>query len=74
MSLTVAKVTKQSFFVSLIPHTRQETALLQKGIGAEINIECDIIGKYVERLLYFKDSPSAESNIDLDFLAQNGFI
>jgi len=74
VSLTVAEVSKGSFSVSLIPHTRQETALLDKEIGSKINVECDIIGKYVEKLLSFNSNQVSESKIDMTFLQKNGFI
>ncbi len=53
VSLTVAEVLPDSFRVSLIPHTAKETTLLDKKVGSRINIENDMIGKYVERLLAF---------------------
>lgn len=51
ISLTVAAVTDETFQVSVIPHTGQETTLLKKTPGDMINLENDIIGKYVERVL-----------------------
>ncbi len=75
ISLTVAKVAKNSFSVSVIPHTGVETTLLKKNIGSKINIECDIIGKYVENLLFFKEQPAgADTKINMSFLSENGFI
>ena len=71
ISLTVASVGDTSFKVSIIPHTAKETTLLTKSVGDRINIECDIVGKYVERFLNFKDSTS---NIDVKFLSQHGYI
>ncbi|NTU89359.1 MAG: riboflavin synthase, partial [Actinobacteria bacterium] len=53
VSLTVARLTSQGFSVSLIPHTGDETILLSKHPGDTVNLECDLIGKYVERLLGF---------------------
>ncbi|MDO4169387.1 MAG: riboflavin synthase [Lachnospiraceae bacterium] len=74
ISLTVAKVTNHDFCVSIIPHTGEETTLLSKRIGDKVNLECDMIGKYVEKLLSFREpNPSQESNITLEFLAQHGF-
>ena len=69
ISLTVVNVDRHSFEVSVIPHTQAETTILTKKTGNAVNIECDIIGKYVEKL----GSPGKEI-IDIDFLAQNGFI
>lgn len=51
ISLTVAGVTDTSFSVSVIPHTRAVTSLSGKGVGDVVNLETDVIGKYVERLL-----------------------
>lgn len=51
ISLTVAYVDDKCFKVSIIPHTRQETNLSTKTRGSIVNLECDVIGKYVEKLL-----------------------
>lgn len=69
ISLTVVIVTANDFTVSLIPHTREITNLKEKKQGSLINIETDIIGKYVEKLL----GKSKETNITRDFLIENGF-
>lgn len=71
ISLTVAKVTDNSFSVSIIPHTAEKTILSYKKTGDIVNLENDIVGKYVEKLIY---SDSRKSNISMDFLAENGFI
>lgn len=60
ISLTVAKVSDGAFSVSIIPHTGQETTLLQKKIGASVNLENDVIGKYVEQLLGFSGKQEGE--------------
>lgn len=78
ISLTVAKVTEKSFAVSIIPHTGSETTLLRKKSGDIVNLENDIIGKYVDRLLHFASmEQTAEekksSGITMDFLMKNGF-
>ena len=67
VSLTVAYVDDKIFKVSVIPHTQSETTLLLKSVGSEINIETDIIGKYVEKFT------KPESRITMDFLRENGF-
>ncbi len=69
VSLTVAEVTASDFSVSIIPHTGTETTLLDCRAGDILNLECDVIGKYVEKLL----APHSESGITMDFLTQNGF-
>ena len=56
ISLTVAKLTDDSFSVSVIPHTGEETTLLAKKPGDIVNLENDIVGKYVERLMNFNTS------------------
>ncbi len=53
VSLTVATVNDRELMVSIIPHTGEETILLKKKAGETVNLECDVIGKYVERLLSF---------------------
>ena len=79
ISLTVARLTDDSFSVSVIPHTGEETTLLTKKPGDIVNLENDIVGKYVERLLNFNTSQksptdrSTNSKITMDFLAENGF-
>lgn len=70
ISLTVAKVQKDSFSVSIIPHTAKNTILPQKHIGDTVNLENDCIGKYVERLMGFDKS---KSNITNEFLTKYGF-
>jgi len=75
ISLTVTEVTEVGFSVSLIPHTAKETTLGIKSVGDKVNLETDIIGKYVERMLGFQGKPQAkEEKIGMDFLAQNGFL
>lgn len=74
ISLTVAYVDEKVFRVSIIPHTKEVTTLLRKKAGALVNLECDIIGKYIEKLLQFKDQPPERKGIDMDFLNVNGFI
>lgn len=75
-SLTVVDTDKNSFRVSLIPVTKEETVLLKKKTGDEVNLECDIVGKYIERFLTFKgdDEKQETSRIDMKFLADNGFL
>lgn len=73
ISLTVAYVDDYTFKVSIIPHTKNETTLLNKNIKDTVNIECDMIGKYVEKLLGL-NKKSIKSNLNEDFLKNNGFI
>lgn len=74
ISLTVAYVDETCFKVSIIPHTGEETTLLKKQVKDIVNLECDIIGKYVERLCKPQmTEEKKESGITLDFLVENGF-
>ena len=76
VSLTVAHLGDNDFTVSLIPHTAQVTTLLDKKVGDKLNIENDVVGKYVERLLSFSDKDKVvekNSAISLKFLRENGF-
>lgn len=76
VSLTVAQLGENDFTVSLIPHTAQVTTLLDKKVGDRLNIENDVVGKYVERLLSFSGKNAAaekKSAISLSFLRENGF-
>ena len=51
MSLTVAAVTKKGFRIWIIPHTFEITALRERKVGDFVNLEADLIGKYVEKFL-----------------------
>jgi riboflavin synthase len=75
VSLTVAYLDDEKFKVSLIPHTAKNTTLLDKKIGDTVNLENDVIGKYVERLISQNSQKENEhkSNIDMAFLAKCGF-
>ena len=83
ISLTVAYVDDSVFKVSIIPHTAKETTLLGKIPGDMVNLENDVIGKYVDKLLNFsgdmagstKDSASSgNSGISAEFLLKNGYL
>ncbi|MBQ5565834.1 MAG: riboflavin synthase, partial [Clostridia bacterium] len=70
----VAAVSERDFQVSVIPHTGSETTLLGKKVGDKVNLENDIIGKYVQKMLYPKQTPlKKESKITMEFLAEHGF-
>ena len=75
-SLTIANIESNNIGVSLIPTTRFITTLGYKKAGDKVNIECDIIGKYIEKLLNAneKGHTKQESSIDVNFLQNNGFI
>lgn len=74
ISLTVNSVTDDTFSVAIIPHTLAETTLKDRQVGSQVNIETDIIGKYVERLLGRAPREETRSPVDLDFLAKHGFL
>lgn len=68
ISLTVVSVGSDRFSVSIIPHTRSETCLRYKKIGDVLNIECDVVGKYVEKFVVGRGH-----GITYEFLRENGF-
>lgn len=75
-SLTVTKVDlkEQTFQVSLIPHTKENTILLSKKKGELVNLENDVIGKYIERFLHSEQTQQPKaSGITEEFLARCGF-
>jgi riboflavin synthase len=74
ISLTVNTVTDEGFSVAVIPHTLTRTTLMDKGVGARVNIETDIIGKYVERLFGGRSADSVRSPVNIEFLAKHGFL
>ncbi|HDK7174980.1 TPA: riboflavin synthase [Clostridium botulinum] len=75
VSLTLVDIKEKSFIVSLIPHTKEETILMNKNIGDIINIECDVLGKYIYKFMHLKKEEEAlKSNINLDFLSKTGFL
>jgi len=72
ISLTVASVSKENsryvFSVAVIPHTWENTTLCKKNTGAVVNIECDVVGKYIEHFLNFKsDAGKNEEKIPEEF-------
>lgn len=83
VSLTVARLAGKSFSVSVIPHTGKETILLQKTKGDLVNLENDMIGKYVEKLLgvspetkgeqCIAGAGSTEARLTMEFLKKYNF-
>lgn len=75
ISLTVARESEGEFWVSIIPHTGAETTLLKKQLGDIVNLENDVIGKYVERFVNYKAKEGIikTSTITRDFLVKSGF-
>lgn len=73
ISLTVAAVSENDFQVSIIPHTQANTILADRVVGDIVNLETDIIGKYVEKLLTGSNPEEKKSKITMEFLMENGF-
>ena len=74
ISLTVAKVSDTDFAVSLIPHTAVKTVLGLKKPGDTVNLENDVVGKYIEHFLKFEgDENEKKSGITKEFLTKAGF-
>jgi riboflavin synthase len=79
VSLTINRCDRNSFEVSIIPHTATETHITRLREGDPVNIETDMIGKYVERFVSHRGRNASEaisdrSSIDLKLLAKNGFL
>lgn len=80
ISLTINRVTEQSFTVSVIPHTSKLTTIGIKSVGDKVNIETDVIGKYIERFVsvpagaHSAAQPALGSGVDLAFLKKTGFL
>ena len=77
-SLTVAEVKDNTFNFALIPHTRQMSIIGYKKVDDYLNIECDILGKYIEKFLGAKNAPetklTTKNSLNMDFLRKNGFV
>ena len=77
ISLTINQCDSTGFQVSIIPHTARMTTIGHKEIGADVNIETDIIGKYVQRFLMREETKAADaqtSGVDLALLAKSGYL
>lgn len=73
ISLTIAKTGRDRFSISAIPHTVRQTILRERKEGDLVNLETDIVGKYVEKLLPSSFEQQTDSNITKEFLAKYGF-
>jgi len=71
VSLTVARLARARVTVAVVPHTARHTLLTESAVGQAVNIETDILGKYVQRLLNV--GRSGAGGIDLAFLTEHGF-
>lgn len=72
VSLTCGEVSERYFKFYLIPHTKENTALMYKKKGEVVNIEIDVIGKYIDKLIGFEKDK--KSSINKAFLLENGFM
>ncbi len=70
ISLTVNEIRGGEISLTLIPYTLEKTTLLEKKVGDEVNVEADILGKYVEKMM---DRSGKSNGIDLSFLKDHGF-
>ncbi|TOQ75629.1 riboflavin synthase [Vibrio parahaemolyticus] len=73
ISLTVNDLRKNAFKLTIVPHTSGETTIDQFQVGRKVNLEVDVLARYMERLLQGQQEEQPESRITMDFLQQNGF-
>lgn len=74
ISLTVNGVRGAIFDLSIVPHTLAETTMNEFAVGRQVNLEVDIIARYLERLLLGDKAADPKAGISREFLAQNGFL
>jgi riboflavin synthase len=73
ISLTVAGLGEDWFEVAIIPHTWRETTLSELKNGDLVNLELDVLAKYVERIMLHKDDIAVESKLTIDYLTERGY-
>ena len=74
ISLTVNAVGENRLHLAVIPHTLEKTTLQERRVGDRVNIETDLLGKYVERLLQPAGGTASAGGLSVDFLAKHGFL
>ncbi len=74
ISLTINTCQASDFSVNIIPHTLEVTTLGDRQTGSNVNLETDILGKYVEKLMLGKSDSEKSKDMDLGFLAEHGFL
>lgn len=79
ISLTVVSVDDRTFTISIIPHTLAQTVMKDKQPGDSVNLEYDLLGKYIDRLLSFRQSGDAaggraNGGVTMELLAKHGFM
>ena len=72
ISLTVNALRKNAFKLTIVPHTGDETTIKDFHVGRKVNLEVDVLARYMERLLTSQSS-QPESRLTMEFLQQNGF-
>jgi riboflavin synthase len=73
ISLTVNDLRKDEFKLTIVPHTSEETTIDQFQVGRKVNLEVDVMARYMERLLQAQTHSEPESRLTMEFLQQNGF-
>lgn len=73
ISLTVNDLRKNAFKLTIVPHTGEETTIADFHVGRKVNLEVDVLARYMERLLNTQRDQQPESRITMEFLQQNGF-
>jgi riboflavin synthase len=73
ISLTVAELSRDTFGVALIPHTLRHTTLGSKRVGDPVNLEADLLGKHVARLLAARGNARGQAGLTVAFLEEHGF-
>jgi len=74
ISLTVATLGRETVTIAAIPHTMAQTTLGSMRVGSRINIETDVIGKYVQRLLTGQEDNAGQRGLSIDLLKKSGFL
>ncbi len=73
VSLTINEVSAQTFEANIIPHTAEETIIGDYAVGSAVNIEVDLLARYIERLLERDDIAEEDAGISMDFLKAHGY-
>jgi riboflavin synthase len=74
ISLTINAVEQNRFKLTIVPHTASETTMANFSVGQKINLEVDVIARYLERLMLGTSSSDSASTLTMDTLARNGFL
>ncbi len=73
ISLTVNELRKHAFKITIVPHTSDKTTIERFQTGRKVNLEVDILARYMERLLSGHEESESDSGMTMEFLQQNGF-